>query len=705
MKLKNKFCYYLLAAFLFFACSTPKQVLLEPVVIRANAPGTVPIYQGSYPKITDIIHTKLDLSFNWDSTFVYGKAYILAKPYFYPESKVVLNAKGFKINEVSLINKDDRQSLKYTYDGKLITIQLDKEYSKDQEYNLFIDYVAMPNKLTVGKDIASDGDRGFYFINADGKEKNKPRQLWSQGETECNSNWFPTINGPQEKMTQEISLTVPDSMVTLSNGLLTFSKNNGNGTRTDTWKQDKPHSTYLTMIAAGNFVITKDKWRDKEVSYYMEPKYAPYARMIFGKTPEMIKFFSKKLGVDFQWDKYSQIVVRDFVSGAMENTTATVLFDRMNMNEGQYMDESNEDIISHELFHHWFGDLVTCESWSNIPLNESFATYGEYLWNEYKYGREYADYYGMEDMQVYMVSGKAKKEDVIRFDHTDSDQMFDEASYQKGGLILHMLRKTVGDDAFFKSLTLYLSKNAYKNAEIHDLRLAFEEVTGRDMNWFFNQWFLASGHPVLNIKNGYDAGSGNATVNIKQMQDQSAVPLYRIPMAIDIYSGGNVKREEIVLDKQDQTFTFPVSSEPQLINVDAEKYILAQKVETKTLQQYIFQYENAPLFMDRFEAINALKSFQNDKSAREEMMKALKDKNWYIRRTALEFVPKLTKDEQQSVYPQINDLAINDPRSYVRSQALIVLDTIYGRLNNKEIFSQASKDKALSVIKVLENIK
>jgi len=705
MKLRTKFCYCFLAAFFLVACSTPKQVLLAPVEIRANAPGTPAIYQGSYPKITDIIHTKLDVSFNWDSAFVYGKAYILAKPYFYPENKAIFNANGFKINEVSLINKEHRQLLKYTYDGKLLTIQLDKEYSRDEEFNLFIDYIAMPNKLTVGKDIASNDDRGFYFINANGKEKNKPTQLWSQGETECNSNWFPTINGPQEKMTQEISLTVPDSMVTLSNGLLTFSKNNVNGTHTDTWKQDKPSSTYLTMIAAGNFVITKDKWRDKEVSYYMEPKYAPNARMIFGNTPEMIEFFSKKLGIDFQWDKYSQIVVRDFVSGAMENTTATVLYDRMNMTESQYMDESHEDIISHELFHHWFGDLVTCESWANIPLNESFATYGEYLWNEYKYGRDYADYYEMEDMTAYMASGKSKKENVIRFDYTDREQMFDEASYQKGGLILHMLRKTVGDDAFFKSLTLYLSKNAYKTAEIHDLRLAFEEVTGQDMNWFFNQWFLASGHPVLNIQTSYDAGSGNATVNIKQMQDQSAVPLYRIPMAIDIYAGGNVKREEIVLDKQDQTFTFPVTSEPQLINVDAEKYILAQKVETKTLQQYIFQYENAPLFMDRFEAINALKSLQNDKSAREEIMKALKDKNWYIRKTVLEFVPKLTKEEQQSVYQRVKELALNDTRSYVRAEALAALGRVYGRSNNREIFNQASKDKALSVIKALEEIR
>ncbi|HCN82935.1 MAG TPA: alanyl aminopeptidase, partial [Sphingobacteriaceae bacterium] len=387
MNLKKLVFCQLAFAILLDACSFTKKVLLAPVVIKTTN-YTSDIYRGSYPKTTDIINTKLDISFAWDSAYVYGKATIQAKPYFYSSKQAIFNAKGFKINEVSLVQKDDRQPLKYTYDGKLLIIQLDKEYSRDQEYTVFIDYVAMPNKLKIGRDIASAQDRGLFFINADGKDKNKPRQIWSQGETECNSSWFPTIDGPQEKMTQEVSITVPDNMVSLSNGILDFSSDNGNGTHTDTWRQEKPHSTYLTMIAAGDFVITKDKWRDLEVSYYMEPKYAPYARMIFGKTPEMIGFFSEKMGIDFPWDKYSQIVVRDFVSGAMENTSATVLFERMNMDEGQYLDESYEDIVSHELFHHWFGDLVTAESWSNLPLNESFATYGEYLWDEYKYGRD-----------------------------------------------------------------------------------------------------------------------------------------------------------------------------------------------------------------------------------------------------------------------------------------------------------------------------
>lgn len=695
MKPNSFLCCALLSATLI-SCSSLQKVTLDPVVVKENAPG-VKVYQASYPMVTDLLHTKLDISFNWDSAYVIGKATITAKPYYYPSDKVILNANGFRINRVALLKKEDLTPLKYTYNGKLLNIDLDRTYTKDQSYTLYIDYVAMPEKLKVGQDIASASDRGFYFINRTGTDKDKPRQVWTQGETECNSNWFPTINGPQEKMSQEVQITVPNEYVTLSNGELEFSSLNGNGTRTDGWRQEKPHSTYLTMLAAGNFTVTKDKWRDKEVNYYTEPQFAENARLIFGKTPEMIEFYSKLLGIDYPWDKYSQIVVRDFVSGAMENTTATVFFDRMNMSKGQYLDENYEDIVAHELFHHWFGDLVTAESWSNLPLNESFATYAEYLWFEHKYGREMADLQGFRDQVAYL-NAKKSNLDVIRFNYADREQMFDVVTYQKGGRILHMLRKTVGDDAFFKSLNLYLKRHSYKTAEIHDLRLAFEEVTGQDLNWFFNEWFLNSGHPILSFQTGYDAAAKKATLTIKQLQDLSKNPLYQIPMAVDIYHGEKVERQNIVLNAQTQTFTFPAASAPDLINADAEKYILAEKTDLKPLSQLVFQYDHAPLFMDRFEALTGLYAMRKEKAARETYVKALKDKNWTIRQMAVEFVPLLQEEEKTAVYNLIKNMALNDERSYVRAAAVKTLAKAYRASNNSDVFEKTAKDKAPSVV-------
>ena len=572
-------------------------------------------------------------------------------------------------------------------------------YNNDQNYTVFIDYVAMPNKLKIGEDISSSGDRGMYFINLDGKEKNKPKQIWTQGETECNSNWFPTINDTQEKMTQELNITVPNDFVSLSNGTLEFSTLNGDGTRTDSWRQEQVHSTYLTMLAVGNFTITKDKWRNKEVNYYTEPAYASTAKLVFGNTPQMMEFFSVKLGVDYPWDKYSQIVVRDFVSGAMENTSATVFYEGLNMSEGQYIDQNQDDIISHELFHHWFGDLVTAESWANLPLNESFATYAEYLWDEFKNGRDQADFKGFQDMSIYIGNKSKDNVDVIRFDYADREHMFDEISYQKGGRIIHMLRKTVGDAAFFKALNLYLTRNAYKSAEIHDLRLVFEEVTGTDMNWFFNQWFLSSGHPVLDIQNAFDPERKEVSVTIRQNQDLSKTPLYRIPLAIDIYFNGKVERKEIVLDKQKQSFIFPVAALPDLVNVDAEKYILAEKSEVKTLQQYIFQYEHAPLFMDRLEAVIMFLQKKEESLSKKTLITAFKDKSWVIRNTALIVMEYLSNQERTSVYEQIKELALKDGNSQVRASAVEILGKYFRSMDNRTVFAITAKDKSLAVKK------
>ena len=671
---------------------------LDPVTVTENIPGSK-VYRGSYTRKTDLINTRLDLSFDWDSAYVHGKATIQAKPYFYATDQLLLNANGFRIKNVSLVNSYDKKPLQYKYDGKILSITLDKVYNNDQIYTVFIDYVAMPNKLKIGEDISSSGDRGMYFINLDGKDKDKPKQIWTQGETECNSNWFPTINDTQEKMTQELNITVPNEFVSLSNGTLEFSSMNGDGTRTDSWRQEQAHSTYLIMLAVGNFTITKDKWRDKEVSYYTEPAYASTARLVFGNTPQMMEFFSLKLGVDYPWDKYSQIVVRDFVSGAMENTSATVFYEGLNMSEGQYIDQNQDDIISHELFHHWFGDLVTAESWANLPLNESFATYAEYLWDEFKNGRDQADFKGFQDMSIYIGNKSKDNVDVIRFDYADREHMFDEISYQKGGRIIHMLRKTVGDAAFFKALNLYLTRNAYKSAEIHDLRLVFEEVTGTDMNWFFNQWFLSSGHPVLDIQNAFDPERKEVSVTIRQNQDLSKTPLYRIPLAIDIYFNGKVERKEIVLDKQKQSFIFPVAALPDLVNVDAEKYILAEKSEVKTLQQYIFQYEHAPLFMDRLEAVIMLLQKKEESLSKKTLITAFKDKNWVIRNTALIVMEYLSNQERTSVYEQIKELALKDGNSQVRASAVEILGKYFRSMDNRTVFAITAKDKSLAVKK------
>ncbi len=692
-KIRHCLCFLLILA--LGACSPKRKVVIDPVTISALKPGAH-VYRGAYTRFSDILHTRLDLRLNFDSSEVYGKAYIKAKPWFKPSDSLVLDAKGMAIEQVALSDNGDLKPLRFDYKNNKLRITLDRQYSNKDTYTVYVQYVARPSKLVVGKDIGSPGDRGFYFVNTEDSTGTAGQQFWTQGETECNSSWFPTINDTQEKMTQEISITVPSRMVTLSNGVLDFSSENGDGTRTDTWLQDKPHSTYLTMVAGGDFQIVKDEWQGKEVSYYMEPKFAGNARMIFGKTPEMIGFFSKLTGVKYPWDKYSQIVVRNFYGGAMENTSASVFYEGMNMSAEQYQDNSNEDIISHELFHHWFGDLATARSWSNLPLNESFATYGEYLWREHKYGREVADELGWSDQQKYLHTETARDLDLIRYNYADREQMFDVVSYQKGGRVLHMLRYVLGDDLFFKGMNIYLKNGSYKATELSDLRKAFEEVSGQDLNWFFNEWFLACGHPVFKINSTYDASSSMVTLKVDQTQDLGKYPLYRMPVKVDIYVGDSVQHRSIIVSKASQEFRFAVKSAPALVNFDADKYLLAEKEENKTVAEYAFQYDHAPLFVDRMEALKALATAPAIEIS-STFAAALGDKNWALRKEALGMVGRFSGEGRESFYDRIKVMALKDENPHVRAAAVRQIRVFYSKKDNKSFFEQVAADKSPSV--------
>ena len=698
-------------------------VNLDTVITKAPAPGALN-YQASFSRVSDIIHTKLDVSFDWAKQYMYGKATITIKPYFYPTSTLALDARGMQINEVSLVkieevfSPDVKQSnikgkiiepavtkttvkvpLQYKYENDIITIQLDKEYKNTEQYIVFIDYVSKPNELKKGGGSAAiTDDKGLYFINPDGKEKNKPMEIWTQGETQSTSVWMPTIDHPNERMTQEIYMTVDKKYVTLSNGEMCSSFDNGDGTRTDYWKMELPHAPYLAMMAVGDFAVVKDKWRGKEVNYYVEKEYEPFARDIFGHTPDMLEFFSNTLGVEYAWNKYSQIICRDYVSGAMENTTATLHSEYLQRTDRELLDKDYEDYVSHELFHQWFGDLVTCESWSNLPLNESFATYGEYLWEEHRYGLDAADYHSAESRAGYFDEATRKQASLIRFQYDDKEDMFDGHSYNKGGQVLHMLRKYVGDDAFFASLKLYLETNKFNSVEIHNLRLAFEKVTGEDLNWFFNEWFLSPGHPDLEIESDYATATGKEVVHIKQVQDFSKTPLFKIPMYIDLYVNGKVDREKITITKADETFEFTASSKPDLVNVDAEKMLLCTKKEEKSIREWAFQYKNAPLYLDRYEALSELNKTPKDSLAAKVIISALDDKFWSLKSDAIEALKNLPAGHEKIIEDKLMVLAQKDEKSLVRAAATDYLAAHYSDAAIQPIFKNGLNDRSYAVL-------
>ncbi len=651
-------------------------------------------YRVTATKVNDLMHTKLDVSFDYAKRYLYGKEWLTVKPHFYPTDSLTLDAQGMDIKNVSLVGAKGMTKLKYTYNGEKISINLNKTYLKDQKYTVYIAYTAKPDELTVKGSAAITDAKGLYFINPDGAVKDKPVQIWTQGETEANSAWFPTIDKPDQKTTDKISMTVLNKYTTLSNGKLVSQKTNANGTRTDTWRMDLPHSPYLFMMAVGDFKITKDKYKDKEVSYYLEPKYAPYAKQIFGKTPEMIKFYSNTLGVDFPWNKYAQIVVRDYVSGAMENTTATLHGEQVQKTDRELLDGNAEGTIAHELFHQWFGDYVTAESWSNITMNESFATFGEIIWSGHDGGKDAEEKTRYDKLQSYLRTTKNGESPILaRFYYDNKEDVFDNVSYPKGSLILFALKNQMGDAAFYASLKKYLTDNAFKNGETHQLRLAIEAVTGKDWSPYFNQWYYNGGHPILKVN--YSYANGKETINVKQAQD-SSVQTFLLPLKIDIYSGGKKIRKEILITDRDQTFTFDVANKPELVDFDADKILVGEVEDNKILSDYFYQYINAPSYKNRIEA---LQFAAKDKSADAQklLLMGLKDPSASLREISVLGVDLTDAQIRATAAPVLLPLAKSDKDTGVRSAALSKLAST-GDTQYKGLVLDGLKDRSYVVI-------
>ncbi|WP_286709373.1 MULTISPECIES: M1 family aminopeptidase [Sphingobacterium] len=652
-------------------------------------------YRATPTKINDLVHTKLDVRFDYTNQFLNGKEWVTLQPYFYPTDSLRLDAKGMDIKQVSLVNGTQMIPLKYTYDDHSLLIKLDRNYLAKEQYTVYLDYTAKPNLLKARGSAAINDAKGLYFINPDERTPNKPRQIWTQGETEASSAWFPTIDRPNQKTTAEISMTVLDNYVSLSNGALSNQQKNSDGTRTDTWKMDLPHAPYLFMMAVGDFKIYQDKYNNIPVDYYLEPKYAPYAKDIFGKTPAMMDFYSKTLGVSYPWNKYAQIVCRDYVSGAMENTSATLHGEHVQKTKRELLDDNQEGTIAHELFHQWFGDLVTAESWSNLTMNESFATFGEVIWREHDGGKDRGDKSRFEKLQSYLKSTKnGKSPTLARYYYHDKEDMFDNISYAKGSLILYALKEQMGDEAFYQSLKKYLTDNSFKTGEPQQLRLAMEEVTGKDWAPYFNQWYYQGGHPILKITTRN--GENSIILNVAQIQD-STVQTFQLPLAVDIYTKNGKIRQTFQLNKRNAQFMIPLPAAVEFIDVDPEKTLVGQIQIDKSDADYLYQYEHAPSFANRVGAIAYASKNPTNTISQQILTKALADTDADLAATAIQGLDLSNPTVRKSTEKTILTLAEKSEASVIRASAIQKLAQTKDK-KYKSLILNAVNDKSYMVI-------
>ncbi|HTZ31047.1 MAG TPA: M1 family aminopeptidase [Methylomirabilota bacterium] len=548
----------------------------------------------------DLHHSKIALRFDLENRKVIGDVTHTITLLRENLDQISFDSVGLQIETVK-INKSDA---KFDTTDKNLIVHLPQSAKLGEKYDVEIKYEGKPTK-------------GLYFILPDKDYPNRPKQVWTQGESEDTRYYLPTYDYPNDRLTTETILTVPSDWLTVSNGKLISATDAGNGMRTWTWRESQPSSTYLITVVAGEFAEVKDSWRNIPVTYYAPRDRADRLAINYNRTPAMMEFFSKKLGVEYPWEKYAQSMVDDFVAGGMENSSATTNTSS-SLRNPKLVPEYPMDfdgLISHELGHQWFGDLVTTKDWGNIWLNEGFATFMEFMWTESHYGKDEGDYERWDSMRDWFPQRNLFAKPLVRRDFDDSSE-FDGNAYGKGSLVLYMLRRQLGDDAFYAGLKHYLEVNRGKNVVSSDLAKAIEEATHTNVDQFFDQWVYGAGAPKFEISYQYDAGKKQVALNVKQTQKlEGRVGLFTVPVDVEVTNATGPKLYPIKISNADETFTFPSASAPQMVIFDKGSQVLKSAEFKKENQEWFYQLKNAGELADRADAAVALGKLKGNDEA------------------------------------------------------------------------------------------
>jgi len=621
------------------ATPTPA-IIATPSPTPAPLPVQVQMPRGVFPPPQyipehdyDQRNIRLDLRFDWEREQAIGTATITLAPTVKDLQQVDFDAAYLTISGVTLASGT---SLKFQHDGvkERLSVFLDRPYQPGQELTLVVSYHTNP----VPSDRAFGiGGGGLNFIKPRPDDPARPRQIWSQGEAEFNHFWFPCFDHPNDFVTSEMVATVERPLVVISNGKLIEVKDNADGSRTFDWKIDEPHATYLTSIIVGEFTGIEGDYAGIPVTTYVYPNELPEGKITAARLPEMVKFFSEKTGVKYPYAKYAQTTVRDF-GGGMENISATTQTDNMIRDARSELDSTADGLESHELAHQWFGDYVTCRSWSDIWLNESFATYFQAMWDEHHLGHDdflYLDVKGNQD-QYYQAWARGQRRPIVTRNYAGPDSVFDTYAYPRGGAVLHMLRTFIGEDNWWRAINYYLNKYAHQPVETGQFRIAIEESTGRPMDWFFDEWLYKMGHPIFHVIQSYDAPNKLLVLNVRQEQRpdrESAYPqvtFFQTPVDLEIRTAVSTRVLRMQIEaKEEQVFKIPVDSEPLLVNFDYGSTLIKELIFNKSTGQLLYQATNDQDVLGRIWALQQLTTRMNDAKMaavdRASIVKALSD--------------------------------------------------------------------------------
>jgi aminopeptidase N len=565
----------------------------------------------------DLQHSKIALRFDLDQRKVLGDVTHTLSILRDNTSKLSFDSVGLTIQSVT-VNKSPANF--ETTATKLI-VPLRSVSHPGDKFDVEIRYEGKPTK-------------GLYFILPDKEYPDRPTQIWSQGESEDTRYYLPTYDYPNDRLTTETVLTVPASWLTVANGKLISVTDTGNAMKTWTWRESVLSSTYLITVVAGEFDEVKQSLHGLPLTYYAPKGRGDRLLPNYERTPAMIELFNKKIGVDYPWEKYAQVMVDEFVAGGMENSSATTNT-ASSLKSSKLVPEfpTDEDpLISHELAHQWFGDLVTCKDWGNIWLNEGFATFFETVWSESHYPKDQADYDTWNTAREWFAKSDLYKKPIVRFDFDESEE-FDGNAYEKSGLILQMLRHQLGDEAFWRSLKRYLEVNRGKNVVTSDLIKAIEETTHVSVDHFFQQWIYGAGAPKFDLAYTYDNSKHQIALTVKQTQKvEGHVGIFQVPVDVEITTASGPKLYPVLVTKEAETFNFPSDGTPLMVLFDKGGHVLKTAAFHKEKKEWLYQLKTGGEFADRADAVIALGKIKNDEEVIASLASAMNsDKAWGVR--------------------------------------------------------------------------
>ena len=620
--------------------------------------------QGEAPNRTyDVLHYKIEVSFDEQKKMVMGKVTTTLVPFLPDFTTIEFDAEAMDIQHVWLGKKD----LRFDVQPKTLAIHLDKGYSSRDTLTVSIEYSCTPKK-------------GIYFVQPDSGYADKPWQIWSQGEDMDNHFWFPCYDFPNDKATSEVIATVQSRYTVLSNGkLVSVKENKKNGTRTFTWKESKPHASYLIMLAAGDYAVVKDRAGNLPVEYYVYPHQVEDAKACLRLTPDMVKFFNEKIGFAYPWEKYAQVTIADFMFVGMENTSATTMADYALVYDARARVDNPmpTGLIAHELAHQWWGDVVTCKDWRHLWLNESFASYFEPLYHEHWLGRDEFDY----EMYNSQLSG-INADTTLGRKPIVSVGSYGANVYPRGASVLHMLRFILGDKLFWRAINHYITKYQFTPVETTDFKLAIEEATGQNLYWFFDQWVYKAGHPIFNVSYQWSDSAKAVFLSVKQTQTMDSLTgIFRTPVTIEVTSPAGTTPHAVNIMTRDTTFTLPSQAKPQLVIFDKGNWLIKELKFDKSREEWRYQTEFAANPVDRMRGLQELAKLPNN----EEFISicansALHDAFWAVRREALSSLGKITtrNDSLKNLIKSALIASYADVKPAVRSAAIAQLGKFRG---------------------------